>query len=36
MTIIAGLLTYAWPFARSLAAMIAVAVIYGYVRHFFV
>ncbi|PBK73137.1 MFS general substrate transporter [Armillaria solidipes] len=29
-TIIAGLLTYAWPFARSLAAMIAVAVIYGF------
>ncbi|KAK0490501.1 major facilitator superfamily domain-containing protein [Armillaria novae-zelandiae] len=30
MTIIAGILTYAWPFARSVAAMIAVAVIYGF------
>ncbi len=29
MTIIAAALTYAWPFARSLASMIVVAVIYG-------
>ncbi|KAK0226953.1 major facilitator superfamily domain-containing protein [Armillaria nabsnona] len=30
MTIIAAALTYAWPFARSLASMIVVAVIYGF------
>lgn len=30
MTIIAGAVTYAWPFARSLASMIVVAVIYGF------
>ncbi|KAK0231306.1 major facilitator superfamily domain-containing protein [Armillaria fumosa] len=30
MTIIAGAVTYAWPFARTLASMIVVAVIYGH------
>ncbi|PBK73136.1 MFS general substrate transporter [Armillaria solidipes] len=30
MTIIAGAVTYAWPFARTLASMIVVAVIYGF------
>ncbi|KAK0453097.1 major facilitator superfamily domain-containing protein [Armillaria borealis] len=30
MTIIAGAVTYAWPFARTLASMIIVAVIYGF------
>ncbi|KAK0467835.1 major facilitator superfamily domain-containing protein [Desarmillaria tabescens] len=30
MTIIAGAVTYAWPFARSLASMIVVVVIYGF------
>ncbi|KAK0467810.1 major facilitator superfamily domain-containing protein [Desarmillaria tabescens] len=30
MTIIAGALTYAWPFARTVTSMIVVAVIYGF------
>ncbi|KAK0206036.1 major facilitator superfamily domain-containing protein [Desarmillaria ectypa] len=30
MTIIAGALTYAWPFARTLASMVVIAVIYGF------
>ncbi|PBK73129.1 MFS general substrate transporter [Armillaria solidipes] len=30
MTIIAGAITYAWPFARTLASMIVVTVIYGF------
>ncbi|KAJ8075499.1 hypothetical protein PM082_021129 [Marasmius tenuissimus] len=29
-TFIAGILTYAWPFARSLGSLIAVAIIYGF------
>jgi len=31
MTFFAGILTYAWPFAKSEGSLIAVAVIYGYV-----
>ncbi|KAK0206054.1 major facilitator superfamily domain-containing protein [Desarmillaria ectypa] len=30
MTIIAGAVTYTWPFARSLTSMIAIVVIYGF------
>lgn len=30
-TAVAGILTYAWPFARSKTALIPVTVIYGYV-----
>ncbi|KAK0490502.1 major facilitator superfamily domain-containing protein [Armillaria novae-zelandiae] len=30
MTIIVGAVTYAWPFARTLASMIVVAIIYGF------
>lgn len=29
-TFVAGILTYAWPFARSTAALIAVTLLYGY------
>ncbi|KAK0490622.1 major facilitator superfamily domain-containing protein [Armillaria novae-zelandiae] len=36
ITIIAGVVTYAWPFARSLASMIVVAVIYGFTSGAFV
>ncbi|KAG7087558.1 hypothetical protein E1B28_013513 [Marasmius oreades] len=30
MTVIAGVLTYAWPFARSQGGLIAIAVLYGF------
>lgn len=30
-TAIAGILTYAWPFAQDKSSLIAIAVIYGYV-----
>uniref|UniRef100_A0A0W0F6Z1 Major facilitator superfamily (MFS) profile domain-containing protein n=1 Tax=Moniliophthora roreri TaxID=221103 RepID=A0A0W0F6Z1_MONRR len=30
MTIIAALLTYAWPFAQSIGSLVAVAIIYGF------
>lgn len=36
ITIIAGVVTYAWPFARSLASMIVVAVIYGFTSGAFI
>ena len=30
-TFVAGILTYAWPFATSIGGNIAIAVVYGYV-----
>ncbi|KAK0231186.1 major facilitator superfamily domain-containing protein [Armillaria fumosa] len=36
ITIIAGVVTYAWPFARSLVSMIVVAVIYGFTSGAFI
>ncbi|PBL02118.1 MFS general substrate transporter [Armillaria gallica] len=36
ITIIASVVTYAWPFARSLASMIVVAVIYGFTSGAFI
>ncbi|KAG7086044.1 hypothetical protein E1B28_003565 [Marasmius oreades] len=35
-TFLAGILTYAWPFARSLGSLIAIAVIYGFMCGTFV
>jgi hypothetical protein len=31
-TCVTGLLTYAWPFAKSEAALLGVTVVYGYVN----
>ncbi|PBK72994.1 MFS general substrate transporter [Armillaria solidipes] len=36
ITVIAGVVTYAWPFARSLASMIVVAVVYGFTSGAFI
>ncbi|KAK0191342.1 major facilitator superfamily domain-containing protein [Armillaria mellea] len=36
ITVIAGVVTYAWPFARSLSSMIVVAVIYGFTSGAFI
>ncbi|KIY72377.1 MFS general substrate transporter [Cylindrobasidium torrendii FP15055 ss-10] len=30
MTVIAGILTYAWPFAHSFGAMVVIAILYGF------
>ena len=31
-TMVAGIMTYCWPFATTKASLIVVAIIYGYVR----
>ena len=31
-TFVAAILTYAWPFAKSKGAYVAIAILYGYVQ----